>query len=71
MFTNEILSEILPQKSDVQQAKISLHNGDQATVILAAKQPVFFEYSCIYYPTGKHRFALEPVRALELFSLLS
>ena len=53
LFTTEILSDILPQKSDVQQAKITLHNGDQAIVILAGKQPVFFLYDRIYFPSGK------------------
>ncbi|XP_067945356.1 eukaryotic translation initiation factor 2D-like [Watersipora subatra] len=50
-FTNEILNEIIPQKADVQQAKVLLHNGDSAVLLLTAKQPVFFLLGSTYYPT--------------------
>lgn len=52
MFTASILSELIPQKSDVQQARVLLHNGEPAFIILNGKQPVFFEFARIFYPTG-------------------
>lgn len=52
-FSNDILLEIIPQKSDVQLAKIATHSGDVITVILHERQPMFFEVSGVYFPTGR------------------
>ena len=49
----EMVSKIIPNKEELNVAKISTHNEENVTCYLLNKKPIFFEYKEDLYPTGK------------------
>lgn len=47
------LSELVPNKEELNVLKIYAHKGDAVTVYVLHKNPLFFELEKRLYPTGK------------------
>lgn len=49
------LSELVPNKEELNVVKIYAHKGDAVTVYVLHKNPLFFELEKRLYPTGKQK----------------
>lgn len=49
----EELSELVPNKEELNVVKIYAHKGDAVTLYVLHKNPVFFELDKRIYPTGR------------------
>jgi translation initiation factor 2D len=47
------LSEVVPNKEEINVVKVYAHKGDAITLYVLHKNPLFFELEKRLYPTGK------------------
>lgn len=52
-LTSDELSELVPNKEELNVVKIYAHKGDAVTLYVIHKNPLFFELEKRLYPTGK------------------
>lgn len=52
-LTAEELSELVPNKEELNVVKIYAHKGDAVTLYVLNKNPLFFELEKQLYPTGE------------------
>ncbi|MBN3278719.1 EIF2D factor, partial [Polyodon spathula] len=51
MLSAEQISEVIPNKEDLNVVKIYTHKGDSVTLYVLHKNPIFFEVERKLYPT--------------------
>lgn len=54
----EDLSELIPNKEELNVMKIYAHKGDAVTIYVLRKNPLFFELERRLYPTGENVISL-------------
>ena len=50
--TEELASEMIPNKEDMSVMKITTHSGQHVTAYTLNGTPIFFQVETILYPTG-------------------
>lgn len=53
LLSQEELSELVPNKEELNVVKVYAHKGDAITLYVLQKNPLFFELDKRLYPTGK------------------